>query len=277
MFDSLIDPRPPACAGVTSPAVSPPAGPPAMSAGGGRVARLPASDRRLATPLYTVRETAAYVGVPFSTFRAWVRGYERRAPGRPPVIGAAVVHALPARGPTPTVPFIGLVEGHVLSAFRRAGVPLPRIRAALARLTGDRGLEHALASRHLSTDGRDVLYDYARDEGPEVIHSLTVVESGQRVFRPVVEEHLRLITWDEDGWPIALRLPAFERAAVVVDPQRCSGRPRFLRGGARIEDVVGRVVGGDDIEEIARDAGVAVGECLEAVRVLGRLRRVRAA
>ena len=65
--------------------------------------------------------------------------------------------------------------------------------------------------------------------------------------------------------------------AVVVDPQRSAGRPRFVHGGARVEEVVGRLRGGDGIEEIARDVGVPVGECLEAVRVLGRLRRVRAA
>lgn len=238
---------------------------------------LPAGDRRLVTPLYTVRETAAYVGVPCSTLHAWVRGYERRAPGRRTVRGAALVHALAAHGPAPTVPFIGLVEGHVLGAFRRAGVPLPRIRTALARLARDTGLDHALASRHLSTDGRDLLFDYAGDEGPDVLRSLTVVASGQRVLRPVVEEHLRRITWDEDGWPTTLQLPGFERVAVVVDPQRSSGRPRFVHGGARIEDVVGRLIGGGRIEEIALDCGVPLCDCLEAVRVLGRLRRVRAA
>jgi uncharacterized protein (DUF433 family) len=238
---------------------------------------LPASDLRLATPLFTMRETAAYLGVPFSTFHTWVRGYERRPPGRPAVVGAAVVHAQAAQGLSPTVPFIGLIEAHVLSAFRRAGVPLPKIRAALARLGEDTGVEYALASGHLYTDGRDVLYEYAEQQGEDVIRSLTVVHSGQRVLRPVLEQDLRLITWDEDAWPVTLRLSGFERAAVVVDPECGFGRPRFVHGGARIEDVVDRFFGGDDIQEIADDFGVPVSECLEAVRVLGRSRLVRAA
>jgi len=59
------------------------------------------------------------------------------------------------------VPFIGLAEGYVLAALRKAGVSLQRIRPALNHLQRELGLEHALASRRLYTDGAEVLYDYA--------------------------------------------------------------------------------------------------------------------
>ena len=59
------------------------------------------------------------------------------------------------------MPFIGFAEAYVLSAFRRAGVPLQRIRPAVDVLSSEIGLEHALASKKLYTDGAEVLYDYA--------------------------------------------------------------------------------------------------------------------
>ncbi|MGH7746727.1 MAG: DUF433 domain-containing protein, partial [Candidatus Dormibacteria bacterium] len=180
-------------------------------------------------------------------------------------------------GRSPTVPFVGLVEGHVLNAFRSAGVSLPKIRSALAKLAVDVGAPHALASGRLYTDGVEVLYEYAEREGKEVIRSLTEVRSGQRVLRPVLEQYLHLITWDDDAWPRLLRLPGFERAEVIADPHRAFGRPLFVNGGARIEDVVDRFFGGDDIQEVAEDFGVPVAECLEAVRVIGRSRIDRAA
>lgn len=69
------------------------------------------------------------------------------------------------RGPRRVIPFIGLAEGLVLAAFRQAGVPLQRIRPAIAQLPQEPGLRHALASKSLDTDGAEVLYDYAEHAG----------------------------------------------------------------------------------------------------------------
>jgi hypothetical protein len=63
------------------------------------------------------------------------------------------------------VPFVGLAEGMMLAAIRQAGVPLQRIRPALVRLSEELGIEHALASRALYTDGAEVLYDFAESQG----------------------------------------------------------------------------------------------------------------
>ncbi len=59
------------------------------------------------------------------------------------------------------MPFIGFAEAYVLSVFRRAGVPMQRIRPAVEVLSSGIGVDHALASRRLYTDGAEVLYDYA--------------------------------------------------------------------------------------------------------------------
>jgi uncharacterized protein (DUF433 family) len=223
-------------------------------------------DARLTRPLLTVREVATALAVPESTFRTWARGYERRGRSQR-VVGEPVVTSLPTRGREASIPFIGVAEGLVLAAFRRSGVPLQRIRPALRRLAEEIGLEHALASQRLYSDGADVLYDYAeKSHDDEVAEQLTVVRSGQRVFAEVVQDYLRLMTYANDGWPSLVRLPAFGSAVVVVDPHRAFGRPLFATGGARVEDVLDRWRAGESFAELSRDFGVPVEEIEDAAR-----------
>lgn len=153
---------------------------------------------RFATPLYTVSEAARYLDVPDSTLASWTSGYRRRSARGRDVVGAPVLTALPRTGwRGPTIPFIGLAEGLVLAALRRSGVPLQRIRPALARLDEEFGLAHALASRRLYTDGAEVLLDYAEhtdDPGAaRAARELVVVRNDQRVFNEVVAAYLQRV------------------------------------------------------------------------------------
>ncbi|MGH7665815.1 MAG: DUF433 domain-containing protein [Candidatus Dormibacteria bacterium] len=218
-------------------------------------------DPRVTDPLLTFREASGYLGVPLSTFHSWTRSSGPQPDGRP------VVLSLADGGSSRAIPFIGLVEGYVLQAFRGAGVPVRRIRPALARLDEEIGIRHALASRHLYTDGCEVLYDYAAHLGDDLLRSLTVVRSGQNVFPEIVAGYLSRVSWDEQDWPHGLRLPAFRAATVVVDPARAFGRPMLEHGGARVEDVLDRFRGGDGLAAIARDFEVPLEECEDVVRV----------
>jgi hypothetical protein len=84
-------------------------------------------------PLYTVPEAARYLDVPASTLNAWTHGYRRKSTGRKEVTGAPVLTAIRStRKQAAVIPFVGLAEGLVLTAMRHSGVPLQRIRPALA-------------------------------------------------------------------------------------------------------------------------------------------------
>lgn len=98
---------------------------------------LPPDDGRLSRPLFTLREAARYLGMPVSTLHVWGRSTD-------PLITVG-----PRRDQQATVPFIGFAEAFVLSAFRRAGVPLQRIRPAVELLRETMGIEHALAAKNL--------------------------------------------------------------------------------------------------------------------------------
>lgn len=220
-------------------------------------------DPRFTVPLYTVPEAARFLGVPATTFSHWARGYEVRFPDRKSVTKGPIVTASEGRGREPSIPFVGLAEGLVVSAFRRAGVSLQHIRRAVEVLDREIGIEHALASRQLYTDGASVLYDYVECEDDEL---LTHVVTQQRVFQKVVEGYLRRITYGGDGRPVRVVSPTTEREVIAVDPARAFGQPIFLHGAARVEDVIDRWKAGEPLSEVARDFGVPAEDVEDALR-----------
>lgn len=228
-----------------------------------------AAINRFDDPIYTESEASRYLGLSPSTFRNWARGYRKRTGGRD-VIGQPVITALaPRRRLDAAVPFVGLAEGYAMTAMRRAGVPMQRIRPALERLDKDLGVSHALASRRLFTDGAEVLFDYAKamraDDG-DAVRELVVVRDGQRVLTEVVAEYLRRVEFGTDGYALAVPLPAFGRAQVVADVRRSFGQPTFIRGGARLSDALSLFRAGEDLAIVAEEFGVPMRELEDVVR-----------
>jgi uncharacterized protein (DUF433 family) len=175
----------------------------------------------------------------------------------------------------PVIPFIGLAEGAVLTAIRRSGVSMQRIRPALEQLDGQIGLSHALASRRLYTDGAEVLFDYAESADTpglaRAARELVVVRNGQRVFNEVVDAYLQRLEFDDDGYVRLIRLPAYQVAEVVVDPERGFGQPIFARGGARLEDVLGLFRAGESLDVVADEFGVPRDHLEDALRIASRV------
>jgi uncharacterized protein (DUF433 family) len=222
-------------------------------------------------PLYTQAEASRYLGMSESTFRNWSRGYRVVVKGRE-VTGHAVITALDKSGPRdPAIPFIGLAEGYALAAIRRSGVPLQRIRPAIERLNVEMGIQHALASKQLFTDGAEVLFDYAgktRGDEADAVRELVVVRNGQRVFPEVVSEYLQRIVFGADGFAAAVPLPGFEHADLVADVRRGFGQPIFSHGGARLEDALSLFRAGEELTTVAEEYGIPHLELEDAVRQL---------
>jgi uncharacterized protein (DUF433 family) len=208
------------------------------------------------------------VGMPPSTLATWAHGYERRVPGRRSVHKGPVVTALPRQGRgAAVVPFIGLVEAMVVQAFRQTGLSLQRVRAAIEVLAAQGELPHALASRHLYSDGAQVLYDYATDTGDQQLRLLTVVGTQQRVFHEVIQDYLQRITFGDD-WASELVLPITKERLLIVRPEVASGGPLFVHGGAPLSAVVSRRRAGEPARSIAEDFGVPVADIEEALNAV---------
>jgi uncharacterized protein (DUF433 family) len=216
-------------------------------------------DRRMTVPLFTLHECATYLQTPISTLHAWARPKE----------GAPLVTMLASAGRQATVPFVGFAEAFVLGALRRAGVPMQRIRPAVKRLSDEIGLDHALASRRVYTDGAELIFDYAASSDDDAL--LTVVRTGQEHLAEVIREYLQRITYGDDGWATRLHLPAYRNADVTVDPSEAFGQPLVVNGGARVEDLVDRFKAGDSFAEISADFDVPGVEVEDVIRVALKL------
>lgn len=151
---------------------------------------------------------------------------------------------------------------------------MQRIRPALIELQRELGLEHALASHKLYTDGAELLYDYAesRPNSPDgrLARELVVVRSRQHVFAEVVDAYLRRIEYGDDGYASLIHVPAYDEAEVVVDPARAFGAQIFERGGSRVDDVLDRFWAGESLEELSVEFGVPTDQLEDVLRVASR-------
>lgn len=201
-------------------------------------------------PLYTQSEAAGLLGLPQSTFNTWASGYTTSAGTR---VERFITVERPGRGYT--VPFVGLAEAWIVRAFTRAGVPMRRIRPALEQLRAQIGLEHALASDRLKTDGAEILWDLRQSDSTFDDDRLVVARNGQAAFGQVVREHLKHVDY-RDGFIGQLRIPRADGADLTVDPQINFGQPTLTEYGIRVEDIVDRVMAGEAMEDVATDYDV---------------------
>jgi len=171
-----------------------------------------------------------------------------------------------------TIPFVGLSEALVLAAVRRSGVPLQRVRPALAVLSKDLGVDHALASKRLYSDGAEILFDYAeRSSDPDapLVRQLVVVRNQQRVFTEAVEQYLQLIEYASDGYARLVRLPGYGKPRSSLTPCGHSASPSSPVG-CKVTDVLERFWAGDDLDTLVDEFGVPRSELEDVVRVASR-------
>lgn len=226
-------------------------------------------DLRFAVPLYTLTEASRYLIVPRPTLATWIEGYERRPSSGAPVKGPIVTAFAAREAGKARLPFVGIAEAYVLNSFRRAGVPMQRIRPSIDWLLENVG-PHALASKDLYTDGAEVLWHFAQRAGEgspddQVVKGLIVPRSGQYVFKDIVQHYLKQISFGPDNFAEAIRLSQYGGANVVLDPHRGYGQPVFDKSGAKVADALGPLRAGETFESVAVDYGVSEAELRDAL------------
>lgn len=132
------------------------------------------------------------------------------------------------------------------------------------------GLERALASRWLFTDSAEVLYNYAEHVGDNSARELVVVRNDQRVFTEIMQNYLRRVHFAHDGYAEVIALPQYRVAEVTIDARHAFARPRFARGGVKIEDVVDLFRAGEPVDVVAEEYGLTRDEIEDVLCVATR-------
>lgn len=195
------------------------------------------------SPILTARETARYLKMPESTLDLWLASDE----------ATPLVHAVrPEKRGWPRVPFVGVVEAHVLRALRDMGMSMSDVRKAAELVRAEFDDPYALARSRIATDGVALFVQMADD-------SLVHARDRQVAIADVLADYLTYIEWDEVGDPQRLRLRDYPAgASVVIDPRFGWGAPVLADSKIRVEDLVALWRTGEPIKSVAREYGLSV-------------------
>lgn len=222
----------------------------AQLAGGTPVDR----DQRFTFGLFTLDEGSRHLGLPASTLRNWTE----RVAGP-----AQLVHRVqPAAPDDASLPFIGVVEAHMLRGFQQLGLTPAGLQTAVTRLRSQTGDEYALATRRVATDGVNLLADMAR---MHVTLKWKAASIPHTSIAAVIDQYLKLISWRSgDPYPVRLTLSAYQGANVIIDPSFAFGQPVLEREKVRVEDILDAFWAGESYITIAGEFGVST-DAVEAV------------
>lgn len=214
------------------------------------------------TPAYTFVEAAHYIGLPVSTLRAWCKGQDYLYKGKTKRFQPVIK---PDGDPSEGLSFFNLVEAHVLAGIRRKrGIPLPRVREALALVSKLLEKDRPLLDVSFYTHGIDLFIE-------EMNRMVNVSRDGQIEIRDFLDAHLKRVERDPQGIPI--KLYPFTRSemdddpmSVEIDPEVAFGRPVLLGRGVPTAVLADRFKAGESITELADDFEVSVDHIEEALR-----------
>lgn len=215
------------------------------------------------TPVYTVTEAAAYLGVPQATLRSWVVGRKY-----PIVKGERFFVPLVeiADPELKRLSFLNLIEVHVLNAIRRThNIALPKVRQALDYLRKQLHLSRPLADQQFETNGVDLFVTYYG-------RLMNITQPGQYAMRELIGEYLKLVRRDPHGVPVRLFLfPSHSgrrdrKPPIVIDPRVSFGQPVLAGTGIRTSVLAQRFDAGDTIPQLAKDYGRPDAQIEEAIR-----------
>lgn len=191
------------------------------------------------TPLLTAREAARHLAMPESTLDSWIAADLGQA---------ALIHAVtPEKRGWPRLPFVAVIEAYVLRSLRDLGANMADIRQAADFVREELGDEYALANKRVATLGVDLWVEMAD-------RSLVHVKTGQLGIREVLVEHLRYITWDDEGRPSRLRLKQYPASAeVIIDPRFGWGSPVLAGSKVPVDSMLQLWRTGESMQTVAEE------------------------
>ena len=190
---------------------------------------------RLFLPAYRIVDAARYAGAHPNTVSSWHR---RRNP------------VLPGRDPKQSLAYLELVEVAFVAFFRRAGVPMERIRRARDYVSEAFGCDYPFAEYKFKTEGLHILMESLPLQAPSMGEGIIVAdEAGQLAWNDLMGEQFAQFDYELD---LALTWhPAGRESAVKIDPRIAFGEP--IVEGIPTRAIRGRWDSGETLQGIEED------------------------
>lgn len=200
--------------------------------------------RRLFIPFYRVSEAAKYAKSNKHTVSRWNR-----------------LGVLPGREPRAELSYLQLIETAVVSAMRRADIPLSEIKSGHDYFARTLEVEYPFASHSFKADGKRIVLDYKEIE-PDTKLGRLLYSDGQLGWKDLVEPLLKEFEYQDDGLAVRWHVAGL-KSKVIIDPQISFGAPNV--SGAATWVLRDRYVSGESVLDIADDFDLPQSEVLDAL------------
>jgi uncharacterized protein (DUF433 family)/DNA-binding transcriptional MerR regulator len=195
---------------------------------------------RLTIPNYQVQEAARYARVSPQTVRYWHR------------VGSQNQTLLVPRESGEALSYMELIEVAVVSALRKLGLTLKRIKDARDYVSNTFKKEYPFAAYDFKTDGLSVLLDYQqvdRKKGKGKL--LNATQKGQLEWEEIVGGLLKEFEYERAlGLALKWHVAGLDKP-IIIDPRISFGSPNVK--GVPTWILKGRWEAGESIDEIAED------------------------
>lgn len=202
--------------------------------------------RRLTLPAYQIAEAAKYAQISPQTVAAWHR------------IEAALLKQREERA---ALSYMQLIEVAVVAAFRKADVPMKRIRKARAWAAHELKSEYPFAEYKFKENAKHLYLDSQQID----VNENTVVQAdseGQLEWESIIGR-LREFEYEDGGIVLKWHV-AGEESPIVIDPRISFGAPAVK--GVPTWVLRGRFDAGESDSDIADDFGLKREEVRQALK-----------
>lgn len=205
--------------------------------------------RRLYVPNYQIRDAARYADISTRTVIDWHKAGERKT--------------LSARELRAPLSYMQLIEVAVVAAFRKAGVPLKRVKAAREYLAQRLHSEFPFAEYSFKTDGKNLFMDYEQLEGDKGRGKLLRPDLGGQLAWDTIIGRLDEFDYERKGIVVRWHVDG-QGSPIIIDPRVAFGAPAVR--GTPTWVLKGRWDAGETVDEIAEDFKLNQKEVAEALR-----------
>ena len=207
-------------------------------------------------PAYGLPEAAVYLKVPSQTLRYWLTGFGKRP---------AIIE--PSESGPIRLSFYNLLECHALAAMRKLyDLKLPKVRAALTKISKDYPQPHPLIDEVFLTDRKDLFIERMG----KIFNLSRHHNQHNQLSLDFFNLYLQRVQIDANGlfrfFPFVVEPKASEPKTIEINPAVGFGKPVIAGTAISTAIIASRFNARESIADLAEEYGCTQEQIEEAIR-----------